>query len=184
MREAYKLYIHFLSFRFVFFHWRSNSRLEIPTHETLHSIHFGKSTGRVTVCQAPSLNRRKYFDLTIPNHICNPSPSSIRCARSLAENCGKGGGAVLESQLFCLEALNSVVVFVFVGKNGCQTGVRISALESCSTTSARCVSGSLHQQPLWPLVPDPCLRISCPRSLCQDLCIKILWQDHLCRITV
>ena len=35
-------------------------------------------------------------------------------------------------------------------------------------------SGPLHQNPVGPLVQDLCMRISCPRSLCHDVCIRIL----------
>ena len=36
------------------------------------------------------------------------------------------------------------------------------------------LSGSLHQDPVGPLVQDLCMRISCPRSLSHDACIRIL----------
>ena len=62
---------------------------------------------------------------------------------------------------------------------------RISAPRSCSrTTCARSLyedllckmfeSGCLYEEPLGQPVQDLCMRISCARCLCQDLCIRIL----------
>ena len=61
--------------------------------------------------------------------------------------------------------------------------VRISASASCMTTCARSLyanllckislSGCLHQDPVGPIVQDLCMRISCPRSLFQDLCALV-----------
>ena len=58
--------------------------------------------------------------------------------------------------------------------------VRTSASGSCMTTCARSLyadllckislSGCLHQDPVGPLAQDLCTRISCARSLFQDLC--------------
>ena len=87
------------------------------------------------------------------------APWSISCVEGVLNYPGKRPQTVLRCFL--------------VGNRGCQVRVRISASESCSTTSARHLSGFLHQQPLGPLVQDLCLRVSCPRSLCHDVCIRI-----------
>ena len=70
---------------------------------------------------------------------------------------------------------------------------KIFSAESCRSTCARSVcadllskislSGYLHQDPVIPLGQNLCLRISCARSLCQDVCIRIL-QDLLCKISL
>ena len=63
--------------------------------------------------------------------------------------------------------------------------VRISASAASRATCARslyagllskiALSGSLRQDPVvGPLVQDHCMRISCARSLCHDVCIRIL----------
>ena len=62
--------------------------------------------------------------------------------------------------------------------------VRMSASRPGRTTCARSLyvdllskislAGSLHQDPVGPLAQDLCMRISCARSLCQDLCIRVL----------
>ena len=45
------------------------------------------------------------------------------------------------------------------------------------------VSRSPEQDPVGALVQDRCVRISCPRSPCPDLCTKIL-SYHLCKSSV
>ena len=62
--------------------------------------------------------------------------------------------------------------------------VMMSASGSCRTSCARSLyadllckislSGCLDQDPVGPLVHDLCMRICCARSLCHDVCIRIL----------
>ena len=81
-----------------------------------------------------------------------------------------------------------------VGNRGCQVRVRISASESCSTTSARCLCQDFCISSLqghWckisvcgSLVQDLSFRISAPRSCSRATCARSLYEDLLCKISV
>ena len=62
--------------------------------------------------------------------------------------------------------------FMMSSSGSCRTSCARSL--SADLLSKTSLSGCLHQDPVGPLVQGLCLRISCPRSLCQDVCIRIL----------
>ena len=103
----------------------------------------------------------------------------ISCARSLCHD-------------VCIRILWDLLCKISVCGSLVQVlSVMMSASGSCRTSCARSLSadllckislsGSLHQNPVGPLVQDLCMRIFCPRSLCHDVCIMVLY-DLLCKI--
>ena len=139
---------------------------KISLPRSLHHLCMMTSCPR-SLCQ--DLCIRILQDLFCKISVCGSLVQDLSVMMSTSGSCRTSCARSLYEDLLCKISLSRSLHQDPVGPLVQDLCVMITASGSCRTVG--------------PLVQDLCMRISCPRSLCHDVCIRIL-QDLLRKISV